>query len=73
MTPPATASGNTIRRGTHVTTPHASTPRWRPALRCAACGYAIASYRSVPNCPMCHTHTWIVDDDANSIPGRWLA
>ncbi|HEX5557209.1 MAG TPA: hypothetical protein VFX13_06270 [Gaiellales bacterium] len=32
-----------------------------PALRCASCGYAIASYRTVPSCPMCHTRRWIAD------------
>ncbi len=65
MTPPGTARANAIRPGTHVTEPHLSTTRLGPALRCAACGYAIASYRSVPNCPMCHTHTWIVDRRAS--------
>ena len=28
------------------------------ALRCASCGYEIASYRSLPSCPMCREMTW---------------
>ena len=60
------------RPGTRVTEPHASTTRSGPALRCATCGYAIASYRSVPSCPMCHTRTWIMDRHASPTPGRRL-
>ena len=27
-------------------------------LRCAACGYEIASYRTLPPCPMCRVMRW---------------
>lgn len=27
-------------------------------LRCSTCGYAIASYRVVPACPMCRSRSW---------------
>jgi hypothetical protein len=30
----------------------------RRSLRCASCGYEIASYRKVPPCPMCHEMCW---------------
>lgn len=28
------------------------------ALRCSACGYEISSYRTLPDCPMCHASHW---------------
>jgi len=28
------------------------------SLRCAACGYEIVSYRSLPACPMCRNTCW---------------
>ena len=30
----------------------------RRPLRCASCGYEIASYRSLPVCPMCREIDW---------------
>jgi rubrerythrin len=30
----------------------------RRPLRCAGCGYEIASYRSLPVCPMCREVDW---------------
>ncbi|HST16261.1 MAG TPA: hypothetical protein VLK36_01230 [Gaiellaceae bacterium] len=30
----------------------------RRPLRCASCGYEIASYRSLPVCPMCREVDW---------------
>lgn len=71
MRRPDTAINDAKRSGTHVTEPQFSTTRSGPALRCATCGYAIASYGSVPNCPMCHTRRWIMDRHA-SHPGRRL-
>jgi rubrerythrin len=41
-----------------------------PALRCASCGYAIASYRAVPSCPMCHARRWIADRRVIPAHGR---
>ena len=61
-----------VRPGTHITEPNACPTRSMAALRCATCGYAIASYRSIPNCPMCHTRTWILDHHTSSIRGRRL-
>jgi hypothetical protein len=30
----------------------------RRPLRCTGCGYEIASYRSLPVCPMCRETVW---------------
>lgn len=40
------------------------------ALRCTSCGYAIASYRTLPDCPMCHTRKWVADREMRPARGR---
>jgi rubrerythrin len=72
MSAPDTAGATAVRSGRKITEPHAGATRLGPALRCAVCGYAIGSYRSVPDCPMCHTRTWITDRHASSAPSRGL-
>lgn len=67
------AQAEAVGSGAHLTEPDGSPTRPGPVLRCATCGYAIASYRRVPSCPMCHTRAWVVDRHAGSTPGgrRW--
>jgi len=66
VTPPAAAT-HAVRPGSDALM-HAPAAGSVPALRCASCGYAIASYRTVPSCSMCHARRWIAD--RRMVPAR---
>lgn len=69
MSPSAAATTDAVRPGPGAFA-HAPAAGSVPALRCASCGYAIASYRTVPSCPMCHTRRWIADRRMVPVRGR---